>query len=259
MSGLLVAQLTPGLLAGWLLPYLRVQACLIAMPGWGDRLLPVRIRVALALAMTPLARELAQPLPALPGVLAPEALAGLGGLAAAELATGLALGLLVRIAAYALGMATAAIAAVTSLSQLVGGPSEAAPHPIGNLLDLAGLALLMALGYPLFLIDYLAEAYRLLPVGRLPDAAMLGLAGMAAVARAFALAMVLASPFILGGFLYQCLQGIVSRVMPSLPVVFVGAPAVLLLALAGIALLATPILALWADSILDLRPPPLWP
>lgn len=258
MSGLLV-QLSPGLLAGWLLPYLRVQACLIAMPGWGERLLPVRIRVALALALTPLARELAGTLPVPPGPLAPEALAGLGALAAAELATGLALGLLVRIAGHALGMATAAIAAVTSLSQLVGGPSEAAPHPIGNLLDLAGLALLMALGYPLFLTDYLADTYRLLPVGRLPDATLLGLAGVAAVARAFALAMVLASPFILGGFLYQCLQGVVSRVMPSLPVVFVGAPAVLLLALAGIAILAMPILALWADSILDLRLPRLLP
>lgn len=258
MTGLL-AQVTPGMLASWLLPYLRVQACLIAMPGWGERLLPARIRVALALALTPLARELASGLPVLSDGPAPVLPAALGTFAAAELATGLALGVLVRIAAHALGMATAAIAAVTSLSQLVGGPSEAAPHPIGNLFDLAGLALLMALGYPAFLMDYLAEGYRLLPVARLPDPAMLGLAGIAAVARAFALAMVLASPFILGAFLYQCLQGIVSRVMPSLPVVFVGAPAVLLLALTGIAILAVPVLALWADAILDLRLPQLLP
>lgn len=258
MNGLL-AQVTPGLLAAWLLPYLRVQACLLVMPGWGERLLPARIRVALALAITPLAHELAQGLPPLPDAATPEALASLGELAAAELATGFVLGLLVRIAAFALGMATAAIAAVTSLSQLIGGPSEAAPHPIGNLFELAGLALLMTLGYPLFLMDYLADGYRLLPVAQLPDAGMLGLVGIAAVARAFALAMVLASPFILGGFLYQCLQGIVSRVMPSLPVVFVGAPAVLLLALAAVAILAVPILSLWADSVLDLRLPALLP
>lgn len=258
MTGLL-AQLTPALLATWLLPYLRVQACLIAMPGWGERLLPGRIRVALALVLTPLARDLAQVLPVLSAAPAPEALTALAGLAVIEAMVGFVLGLLVRIAAHALGMATAAIAAVTSLSQLVGGPSEAAPHPIGNLFELAGIALLMALGYPLFLMDYLAEGYRILPAARLPDATMLGLAGIAAVARAFGLAMVLASPFILGGFLYQCLQGIVSRVMPSLPVVFVGAPALLLLALAGIAVLSMPILALWADSVLGLRLPPLLP
>ena len=255
----LLAQLPPALLASFLLPYLRVQACLIAMPGWGDRMLSMRVRVALALAITPLAREFTQGLPALPDTLTPELPGLLGALAVAELSIGFALGLLVRIAGYALGMATAAIAAVTSLSQLVGGPSEAAPHPIGNLLDLAGLALLMTLGYPLFLVDYLVEGYALLPVGQLPDAAMLGLAGALGVARAFGLAMTLASPFILGGFLYQCLQGVVSRVMPSLPVVFVGAPAALMLALAGVALLAIPILALWVDSILDFRLPPLLP
>ena len=252
----LLAQIDPALVVSWLLPYLRVQACLIAMPGWGERLLPGRIRIALALAITPLARELVHVLPVTGEGLTPPALIAL---AVAELSIGFALGLLVRIAAHALSMATAAIAAVTSLSQLVGGPSEAAPHPIGNLFDLAGIALLMTLGYPLFLVDFIAEGYVLLPVGQLPDAAMLGMAGVAAVARAFGLAMTLASPFILGGFLYQCLQGIVSRVMPSLPVVFVGAPAALLLALIGIAILATPILALWADSVLDLRLPPLLP
>lgn len=252
----LLTQIDPALVVTWLLPYLRVQALLIAMPGWGERLLPARIRIALALAITPLARELVHGLPAAPDSLAPPALAAL---VVAELSIGFALGLLVRIAAHALSMATAAIAATTSLSQLVGGPSEAAPHPVGNLFDLAGLALLMTLGYPLFLVDFIAEGYALLPVGELPDAAMLGMAGVAAVARAFGLAMTLASPFILGGFLYQCLQGIVSRVMPSLPVVFVGAPAALLLALIGIAILATPILALWADSVLDLRLPPLLP
>lgn len=258
MSPLLM-RIDPGLLASWLLPYLRVQACLIAMPGWGERLLPARLRIALALAITPLARELAGDMPAFTQMQMPAALPALAGLAMVEVSIGFALGILVRIAAYALSMATAAIAATTSLSQLVGGPSEAAPHPVGNLFDLAGLALLMTLGYPLFLVDYIAEGYAMLPVGQLPDAAMLGLAGVAAVARAFGLAMTLASPFILGGLLYQCLQGIVSRVMPSLPVVFVGAPAALLLALIAIAILATPILALWADAVLDLRLPPLRP
>lgn len=258
MSGVL-AQITPGLLAAWLLPYLRVQACLLVMPGWGERMLSGRVRVALALAITPLAHDFAVGLPVLPATATPAALADLGALALAETATGFALGLLVRIAGLALGMTTAAIAAVSSLSQLIGGPSEAAPHPIGNLFELAGLALLMALGYPLFLMDYLADGYRLLPMARLPDAQMLGMAGIAAVARAFSLAMVLASPFILGGFLYQCLQGIVSRVMPALPVVFVGAPAILMLALVAVAVLAAPILSLWADFILDLRLPALLP
>lgn len=252
-------MLASGLIASLLLPYLRVQACLLAMPGWGERHVPLRVRVALAMAVTPLAIDMAGLSPGQRGHPGPDLVPDLALLAVTEILIGVAMGLLVRFMAHALGMAASAIAAVTSLSQLVGGPSEAAPHPIGNLLDLAGIALLMTLGYPLFFMHYLSETYQVLPVGRLPDAGMLGLAGVAAVSRAFGLAMTLASPFILGGLLYQCLQGIVSRVMPALPVVFIGAPAALLLALAGLALLAIPILAIWSDVMLDLQLPALLP
>ena len=250
---------TPALIATWALAYLRVQTCLLMMPGWGERFVPARLRVALAIAVTPLAAEMAGPAPVPEQALDAEGVSILAFLALIEALIGFVQGLLVRFMALTLGMAASAIAAVTSLSQLVGGPSEAAPHPIGNLLDLAGIALLMALGYPLFFADYIAAGYQMLPTGRLPDAALLGFAGVAAVSRAFGLAMTLASPFILGGLLYQCLQGIVSRVMPTLPVVFIGAPAALLLALIGIALLAIPILAVWSGMMLDFQLPDLAP
>ena len=38
------------------------------------------------------------------------------------------------------------------------------------------------------------------------------------------LALLIASPFILGGLLFQMLSGVVARVMPAMPVVFVAAP-----------------------------------
>lgn len=251
----MIPHLDPGFLASWLLPYIRVQACLMTMPGWGDRLIPVRIRVGLALAVTPLMAEIA----GMPHIGAGEGLFALGPAAAGEMLIGLILGLFIRFLVFALSIAASAIAAVTSLSQLVGGPSEAAPHPIGNLLDMAGIALLMALGYPIFLIDYMVESYLILPVTSLPDASMLGLAGIAMMSHIFSLAMVLASPFILGGLLYQCLLAVVSKVMPSLPVVFVGAPAALLLALTGIALFAASILGVWSDVVFDFTLPELRP
>lgn len=255
----LAAGLGPALVMGWLLPYLRIQAALIVMPGWGERFVPRRIRVALAVALTPVMTDLSRGLPDWGGAWHPDLTPLIVAAGVAELAIGVVFGLFVRIAGYALGIAASAIASVTSLSQLLGGPSESAPHPIGNLLDMAGLALLMTFGYPLFLLHYMALSYQILPVLALPDAQMLGLAGVAAVSHAFGLAMVLASPFILGALLYQSLQGVVSRVMPTLPVVFIGAPAAIALALMGLALLAVPILSVWADSVLDLLPPELAP
>lgn len=47
------------------------------------------------------------------------------------------------------------------------------------------------------------------------------------------LAMLLAAPFILGGFLFQMLSRMISKVMPALPVVFITAPGAILLAWSG--------------------------
>jgi flagellar biosynthetic protein FliR len=75
------------------------------------------------------------------------------------------------------------------------------------------------------------------------------------VSDSFWLAMMLAAPFTLGGFLFQALSGVINRVMPALPVVFIGAPASILLALAGLAILAPLLVSIWADLVLSFMLP----
>lgn len=228
------------------LVYCRVQACFISMPAFSQNVLPGRVRVALAMALTPL---LAQQV----GLSRlPTGLATLGLLVAAELVTGLVLGALVRLMAGALDIAASTIAASASLSQLIGATTEYAPHPIGNLMHLAGLALLMAMGMPVLICELLRDSFQLRPLGDWPQIAGLLPNVVDIMSRAFLLAMLLAAPFILGGFLFQLLTGIVSKVMPSLPIVFIAAPAAILMALLGIALLAPSILSVWAESLLSL-------
>ncbi|MDF3607269.1 flagellar biosynthetic protein FliR [Paracoccus sp. DMF-8] len=172
-----------------------------------------------------------------------------------ETLTGLLLGSLVRLLALALDIASSVIAMTASLSQIVGVPNEFAPHPIGNLLHLAGIALLLALGFPMLVADLLRESFALKPVGSWPQVAQLAPAAIALIGRSFVLALILSAPFILGGFLFQALSGVISKVMPALPIVFIGAPAAILLALIGLALLAPPILAVWADAVLSISLP----
>lgn len=50
--------------------------------------------------------------------------------------------------------------------------------------------------------------------------------------------------------MFQALSGVINRVMPALPVIFIGAPAAILLALGALALLAPILVGLWADAIL---------
>lgn len=241
--------LDPGmsaLLTGLLLTYCRVQACLLALPVFSERLLPVRVRVALAMSLTPLLAEHA-------GVgQVPATTVHMAMLAGAEVLSGVALGGLVRLFAVALDVAASAIAATASLSQLVGVATEYSPHPIGGILHLAGLALIMALGFPLLVCDLLRESLVLRPLGGSIDVAEILPVAISFVQRGFVLAMMLAAPFILGGFLFQILSGMVSKVMPALPVVFIAAPGAILLALLALVVLVPSIISIWADAVMSL-------
>lgn len=239
-----LGQILPGFGWTWVLVYLRVQALVLVLPGLGERVIPVRVRAAAAMAVTPM---LAGLLP--PATVPADTLATLGQ-AAGETLIGLAAGMGLRLLALSLDIATSAIAATASLSQLVGGQNEAAPHPIGNLIHLAGLAVLMALGLPVMLVQLMADSFAIWPPGGWPDADALAAEAIRLTAHSFWIAMLLAAPFTLGGFMFQALSGVVNRVMPALPVMFIGSPAAIMLALAALALLAPLLIAIWADAIL---------
>lgn len=240
---------------GWLLApllvYCRIQACLLTIPVFGERFLPMRVKISLAMALTPLfAFGVALEKDA-------ESVVQLAFLVMPEVVMGLLIGLMVRFLAIALDMAATAIAMTASLSQIVGVPNEYSPHPVGNLMHLAGLALLMVLGFPIMLSELIQDSFMLKPPGSWPLAEDIVPAAIGLVSQSFLLAMLLASPFILGGFLYQALSGVVSKVMPSLPIVFIGAPAAILLALLGLSVFTPTILAIWADAILNFSLPVL--
>lgn len=238
----LVALVIPLLLA-----YLRVQAAVLVFPVLSERVLSVRVRTAIAMMLAPVALSVSGSTGWSQNIGLPD----FAVLALRELLIGFLIALPARIMASALHVVTSAIGATASLSQLIGTGTEAAPHPIGVLMHMAGLALLMAMGLPILLLDLLGQSYGAFPAGQFAIegdhvARMVGL-----VSRSFVVAMALASPFILGGLLYQVLTGVVNRVMPSLPVVFIGAPAIIMLALVGLALLAPAVLSGWAQAVFD--------
>lgn len=239
----------PALLLSLLPIYARVQGFLFALPGTGERMLPIRVRVALGLALTPLFAAIAAPVPADPTRVA----VAVG----AEVVTGTVMGLMVRLLAMALDIASTVLAQSASLSAMLGVSEDMPPHPMGNLMHLAGLAVLMAMGLPVVICRLLGDSFALKPPGALPQIAALWPAVGSLVVHAFVLALLLASPFILGGLLFQALSGVVARVMPAMPVVFVAAPAAVLLALAAMALIVPGLLAIWASDLLSFQLPDL--
>jgi flagellar biosynthetic protein FliR len=222
------------------LAFLRIGGLMLLLPGLGERMIPVRVRLALALALAA-AVGLSQPLPAD----APP----LPLLIVRETAIGAALGAAVRMAAQALTLAGAIAAQATSLSHLFGGQATEAASIYGQTLQLAGLALLMAAGLPLWVIDMVIRSYDVLPVTGWPPGRDLALWGIGRMGHAFALAFVLAAPFVLASMLYNVAMGVLNRAMPQLMVALVGAPLITGLGLAILALSAPLILDVWARAM----------
>lgn len=243
--------IVPGLDWALVLVYVRVQACVVALPGLGERVISVRVKVAIALALAPLLSGIA------PGPQMPEQPLGMIAQVGVEMVLGFATGIMLRLLTIAIDIATTAIAATASLSQIMGIQNEMSPHPIGNMLHLAGMAVLMAMGLPVMIVELIADSLRLWPPADLPQVEGLVMAVVRMVTDSFWLAMMLAAPFTLGGFLYQALSGVINRVMPALPVVFIGAPASILLALMGLVILAPLLVGIWANAVMGFMLPAL--
>lgn len=193
--------------------FLRIGGLMLIVPGFGDRMIPARIRLMIAFALS---------VAVAPSV--PVAETVTPGLIVAEVTVGVALGAVLRFIAMALTMAGMMAAQLTSLAQLFGTvePSSA----IGNVLNLAGLAILMASGLPVMLVDVLIRSYDVLPQGAFMSGGDVAAWGVSRAAQAFALAFGLAAPFALAALVYNAAMGVINRAMPQLMVALVGAPAI---------------------------------
>jgi flagellar biosynthetic protein FliR len=225
------------------LVFIRAGALMALLPAFGERLLPMRIRLALTLTFAlltfPLARDVIE-----------QAAQGVGWtlLIAAEVVAGLALGILFRLFVVALQIAGGIAANVTSLSQIFGGTVSDPQPAMATLLVLAGLALATSAGLHVKVTMVLTESYLMLPPGQLPSGSDIASWGSGSVAYIFDLAFSLAIPFVIGAMIYNLALGAINRAMPQLMVAFVGAP---LITGAGLVLLlftAPVALAVWADA-----------
>jgi flagellar biosynthetic protein FliR len=245
IEGLLALQdaLAP-ILSNLALIFLRVGGLMLLMPGLGDRMIPARVRLVAAFALTAVVA------PMVPASGPPTV-----GLILSETAIGLAFGAVLRFLAQALLMAGTMAAQLTSLAQLFGTvePSSA----MGNVLNLAGLALLMASGLPLLVADMLIRSYDVIPVGGRPDAGDVARWGLSRIAHAFGLAFGLATPFALIALLYNAAMGVLNRAMPQLMVALVGAPAITALSMVVLLLASPLILTVWREAMMAVLADPV--
>lgn len=197
--------------------FLRVVAFVASAPVLADMRIPVRVKLALGLALTALLVPLIPPGPL------PNGAALLAGVIS-ETLLGLFWGGTIGFTLIALKMAGSVIANAVSLSQLFAGADPEPLPVVGNLLLFAGLALACMAGLPIQLVAFLALSFEIAPPGHVPAPdTVLQAAVMSAEVIVFAVQLAL--PVLALSLIYNLSLGAINRVMPQLMVVMIGAPA----------------------------------
>lgn len=234
--------------------FARVGAAVALAPGIGERGIPMRIRLAAALAITLVLAPLMRPL--LPAT--PDDVPGLVRLISAEAVAGLAIGLGFRLLVFALQIAGAAAAYHLSISHVFATPVSEAPEPtLATFLALGGVVIALSAGLHIELVAALAELYTVLPFGRFPDPADLAELSVRRVSEVFGLGISLAFPFIAISFAYNLALGAISRAMPQLLVVLIGVPLLIGLGLVTLWAALPAIYNRWVEALAALFANPL--
>ncbi|GAB5439322.1 flagellar biosynthetic protein FliR [Falsiruegeria mediterranea] len=230
---------------------LRISAFVSVMPAFGERTVPTRVKMGIAIAFTAIVA------PALGERFEPVDFAAFARLAMTEIVVGLVLGIMVRLFVLGLQTAGSIAAQATSLSQILGGAAVEPVPAMGFLLVMAGLTLAVMTGLHVRAAEYAILSYQLFPAGTLPNASDLTRWGVGQIATVFALAFSLAAPFVIASLIYNLAMGAINRAMPQLMVAFVGAPVI---TFGGLFILfaATPLLlTIWVDAVNDFLMNPL--
>lgn len=205
------------------LVFVRVAAAVAFLPGFGEFAVPVRVRLGIAgivsFAIAPTIAGL------------PDAMPDQGALVveqfAAEMLVGGFLGIGAKLFLSSLQVAGTFIGQAIGLANpfTTEGVGFEGGSVISGALAIAGLAFIFATDIHYLMLEALVRSYATWPAAELPEAGPMARRFAELVAATFRLGIGLAAPFVVYGVLFNLALGLVNRVMPAMPVFFVGSPA----------------------------------
>ena len=205
----------------------RIGTLVMLMPGIGDRVIPVRMRLTFALLLSLLFLPLLRPsLPAFSGGLEP-----LVRILILEVLIGLMIGTTVRITLSAMQLAGTVIAQQMSLSfSATVDPTAGVQNPtIATFLVLVATAMIFALDLHHLSIRGMHDSYALMMPGDVPSVGDASQLIVTTFIAAFKVGVQISAPFLVFAIIFNLGLGILSRLMPQLPIFFLAMPATILL------------------------------
>lgn len=222
----------------------RIGGAMALLPGLGEAEPPMMLRVGLALGITALL--LPAVAPEIPQV--PESGMQAAFMIAAEIITGVWLGWLARLLVLALPVAGQFISYMLGVSNVLQPDPFLAGQatPISRLLAVAAPLAILISGLYALPIAALAGSYHLIPAGAMLPAAE---TAVRAAAATFALAVRLASPFILIAIVWHAAIGLLARLVPRLQIYFVMMPGQILGGIVLFGIMAGALLSAWEAAV----------
>lgn len=213
-----------------LIVFARVGAVAMVLPGFAEDALPGRIRLLLGVGLSI----------GLAGMVHPRAIAaarsdaGLIATLLAELLTGLAFGLIVRLLYQAINLFGGVASMQVGLgSTLIVDPAQGGQVPLlGRIAALAALIVCFAAQLHHLWIAALLHSYVTFPIGGMPPPADFAQLAVSSAGAATRIALSLSAPLLLYGIAFNIALGLAGRMAPMLQLFFITQPLNLLLGLA---------------------------
>jgi flagellar biosynthetic protein FliR len=212
----------PQAAAAYLLIFARIGTMLMLLPGLGERSVPIRVRLTIALmlagVMFPMHQgaytiNLGQPQP-------------VAILLFQELLVGVVLGLTARLAMSAIQVAGTVVAQQLGLGFVMAfDPTQGAQGVIvGQFLTLVALTLLFAADMHHLVILALSDSYTLFRPGEVPVTGDMASLVTTIIGKSFLVGLQISAPFLVFGLIFNLGLGVLSRLMPQMQVFFIGLP-----------------------------------
>jgi len=222
--------LTTEQIGGWVgaffWPFIRISAMMVAAPIFGARVLPTRVRVAIAFALSLVVAPMLPAAPQVDGI----SLQSLN-IIVQQILIGVAIGFSIQTVFQALVVAGETIANSMGLGfARMMDPANGVQVPvISQFLIIMATLLFVVLNGHLLLIHLVVQSFDIIPVGEI-GLSRVGLWKMANVASMmFAGGLMVAIPAVTALLLVNIAMGVVTRAAPQLNIFAVGFPMMILL------------------------------
>jgi len=212
--------------ASLLWPFMRISAMALAMPISGTRLMPVRVRVAMAIVIAIMVLPLLPPVPAVD----PLSVQGLT-ISVQQVLIGFAMGFVMQLVLAALTIAGEAIAMTMGLgfASMV-DPANGVNVPVlSQFFLILGTLLFLALGGHLMVIQLVLMSFETLPVGQTGLERDAFWSVIVFSSQMFIGAVWIALPAMISILVITLAMGVMTRAAPQLNIFSVGFPVTMLM------------------------------